>query len=517
MNTQAAQPSQLGNSLNLAGFTLKLVAGELLTPNGEIAGLRKQSLQVLLLLGGSAGEVVSKDELMNAVWPDVVVGEGSLTQTIADIRRVLGDAEHRLVKNVARRGYMLVPDATVTDAPPLSIAVLPFSVEAAEDVRADSDEWLADALRGDLIAELTRVQDSLVISRAATASFRARDIDPRYVARELHVRHIVRGSLRHEGTGMRFRLALINGDSGVMHWSETFVLDRAQMPQMLTDLAVRLTRALMPEVFRLTVERRAALTAVEVTAEDLAMQANALWYRGFSAANFREALSLYDRAIALDPNNLRAWAGIAPTLGHAHMNGWMPDRAEVQRRIDEAAQRMMEIDPERMQTFVARTLSAFLREDWKTLLRLVDAFVARHHHPNAFGARGMALLITGDPDGAVTALETALHLSARDPIRAEWQYRLAMAHFMAARYELASDWSQTAELSNPNIPWPPVHAAAMLLLDDADDAQRAFDEHLARHPHLSAPQIRARLPGRNPTLSEARERLIAALKRLGLK
>jgi hypothetical protein len=61
------------------------------------------------VLGRPVGQVVGKDELMQCVWPDVVVG-GSLTQSIADIRRALGDVDHRLVCNVARRGYQFVPD-----------------------------------------------------------------------------------------------------------------------------------------------------------------------------------------------------------------------------------------------------------------------------------------------------------------------------------------------------------------------------------------------------------------------
>ena len=73
--------------------------------------------------------MVGKDELMDQVWPDVVVGEGSLTQAIADVRRALGDTEHRLVRNVARRGYMLVPDAALDDTPALSIVVMPLDVE----------------------------------------------------------------------------------------------------------------------------------------------------------------------------------------------------------------------------------------------------------------------------------------------------------------------------------------------------------------------------------------------------
>ena len=69
---------------------------------------------MLLVLGARAGQVVSKDELMSRVWPDVVVGEGSLVQAIGDIRRVLGDTGHRVIRNVARRGYMLVPEELST-------------------------------------------------------------------------------------------------------------------------------------------------------------------------------------------------------------------------------------------------------------------------------------------------------------------------------------------------------------------------------------------------------------------
>ena len=87
---------------------LDLDAGELRTRNGELADLRRQALEVLLLLGAHAGHVVGKDDLMSRVWPRVVVGEDSLVQAIADIRRVLGDRDHRLLRNVPRRGYMLV-------------------------------------------------------------------------------------------------------------------------------------------------------------------------------------------------------------------------------------------------------------------------------------------------------------------------------------------------------------------------------------------------------------------------
>lgn len=118
MSSTAREPAINGRSaespvpdeLRLAGFVLDLAAGELRTSDHQLAGLRKQALDVLLVLGARAGQVVTKDELMRSVWRDVVVGDGSLAQAISDIRHVLGDDEHRLVRNVARRGYMLMPE-----------------------------------------------------------------------------------------------------------------------------------------------------------------------------------------------------------------------------------------------------------------------------------------------------------------------------------------------------------------------------------------------------------------------
>jgi DNA-binding winged helix-turn-helix (wHTH) protein len=72
--------------LDLGAFVLDLATGELFTADGRIAGLRKQALEVLLSLGSRPGAVVTKEALLDQVWPGVVVGDGSLTQAIADIR-----------------------------------------------------------------------------------------------------------------------------------------------------------------------------------------------------------------------------------------------------------------------------------------------------------------------------------------------------------------------------------------------------------------------------------------------
>lgn len=498
--------------LSLGGYVLDLAAGELLTPERQPASLRKQALEVLLALGRRAGEVVGKDELMDLVWPRVVVGEGSLTQAIAEIRRALGDAEHRLVRNVARRGYMLVADAP-GDAPELSIAVMPFTTEGV----AGEGDWFADALHGDLVGELTRMHGTLVIGRGTMATYKGRAVDPRQVARELRVRHVVLASLRHEDAMVRLSIALVDGASGVQRWTETFVAERARLPQLLAELAMQIARALLPQLVRSAVERRAALSPLEVSADDLAMRAVAIWCRGLHADNLAEALQLAERAVALDPNSMRGWAAISFVGVHAVLNGWVPDRAAMIRRIDEATVQLERLDSDAFYTHQANVIRAFLHREWTAMLGLTSAWVERSRHPNALGGHGFALLLHGRADEAVAALERALRLAPREPIRAEWQYRLAMAHFVAERYELACDWAQTAALTNPNLPWPPVHAAAMHRLGHAEEARRMFSDFLARHPAFTSLHVAERLPGDEPRLAAARERLIGSLKAIGLR
>lgn len=103
--------------LPLGRLTLDLPRDLLLDENGQPLELRPQAFEVLRLLAANAGQLVTKDELMAAVWPRVVVTDDSLVQAVSDLRRALGDAGHRIVRTVPRRGYTLVADARVESAP----------------------------------------------------------------------------------------------------------------------------------------------------------------------------------------------------------------------------------------------------------------------------------------------------------------------------------------------------------------------------------------------------------------
>jgi adenylate cyclase len=599
MKERTLSDGPAADRLQLGSCVLDLAAGELLTNDGQLAGLRRQALEVLMLLGRRVGQVVSKDELMEHVWPGVVVGEGSLTQTIADIRRAIGDADHRLVRNVARRGYMLMPDGRAArpaieaarpaqgvaaapdptapkpsdpgaaptaapltrpppwrlavptftlaavvavglaitwlatrpaaapwqtpaelaraplprNVPPLSIIVLPLTLEG----EAQGSEWLADALHGDLTLELARMHRSLVIARDTAATYKGKSLDPRQVAREMGVRHVVRGSLRQEAATIRLNVALIDGETGVQRWAETFATERARLGETVRDFAVAIERTLVAEVFRTTAERRALSSPAELTADDLAMQGLALWYRGVTRENVVGARALFERALAMDPDSVRAWAGIHYTGSNLLFNSWVEDRQAVIRRSDEAVANLERLDRDGTWTYSAKMFQLFLKRDFPAALRLNLIWTERYQLPTAFASLGGAFNFNGRFDEAVPALERALRLGPRDPFRGETQYRLALAHFGAGRYPLALEWSQTAAVTNSALPWPPIHAASLHRLGKFDAAQQAFEEHMRRHPAFTASQISRRLPSEEPAFVEARGRLIDSLSALGMR
>src|SRR5437762_9096755 len=118
--------------LRFERFTLDLNRGCVLIDR-QIIDLRPKTFEVLRHLAANAGHLVSKDDLYGAAWPDVIVGDDSLSQCIHELRQLLGDTDRRLIKTISRRGYLL-------DAQPVAIPVA-----ASPSIVADRSPTAADA------------------------------------------------------------------------------------------------------------------------------------------------------------------------------------------------------------------------------------------------------------------------------------------------------------------------------------------------------------------------------------
>ncbi len=254
---------QAGGLVMLGRVKVDLAAERFIDPSGRDCGLRPQAFAVLRHLIANPGRLVTKDELMQAVWPGVAVTDDSLVQCIGEIRRALGEEGKAVIETVPRRGYRLVlPHPPGTRARPSRkwlalamaliaavavtlfggtlravrapaaapvVAVLPF-----EDLSPDGSlGHLSEGVAEDIIVALGRAPEVQVIARNSSFAFDS-DADPREVGRDLAVRYVVEGSVRRDADGLRIGAQLVDAANGRQVWGERY--DRTgEDPNVLTD------------------------------------------------------------------------------------------------------------------------------------------------------------------------------------------------------------------------------------------------------------------------------------------
>src|SRR6516225_9989949 len=174
-----------------------------------------RALDVLRVLIAAEGDLVSKNEIMVAVWPRTVVEDNNLTVQISTLRRILdqGRADGSCVQTVAGRGYRFAAVVTrhagdsgisptrvavigTRPPPPLSIVVLPFA-NFSNDL---DQEYFADGITDDLTTDLSRIAGSFVIARRTAFTYKGKAVDAKQIGRELGVRYALEGSVRRSAT-----------------------------------------------------------------------------------------------------------------------------------------------------------------------------------------------------------------------------------------------------------------------------------------------------------------------------
>ena len=509
--------SDAAGRLSLAACVLDLQSGELRSVDDRPVELRPKALEVLLLLAEHAGRVVDKATLMERVWPGVVVGDDSLTQTVVEIRRAIGDREHKILRTVARRGYRLQPDGAAAPiaAPPLSVAVLPITHDGAD---LDGARWAAA-----LTAELTSragggLPDSKVVARETVASMGSALSDPRVAARQLGVRQVVCGDLWVAADGWQLALAVVDGASGARRWEHRFALARAALPQRIGEVAAQAARALLVEMHRSAAEIAAARAPGERSAGDLALQGWACIYEGLSPSNVERAQQFFEQAIEKDPSHLRALGGvICSHYWQAHF-GWTPDRERTHRRVVEVASRLAALYPEATLTAFARSDAAEVEEHFDLRLSIVDRLCDREPtNPSAHTARAGALLKLGRFDESVDAVEEARRLSVDDFRASWWCSYAACAHLMAGRHRQAAFEAQQAIAANACLPLPPLLLAAALAGDGRQVEGRAvLRQHRPRESRCDQAHAEMLLGRGDVAYMQGCARILSTLGALGI-
>ena len=244
-------------------YTLDLEGGFLLRGGEEVA-LRAKSFEVLTFLVERHGRLVTKTQLIEAVWPDAAVTDNSLAQCLVEIRRALDDDAQQLIRTVARRGYIFAAPVT---APPLefprkssepaprlvpaggrpsSVAVLPFINMSADQ----ENEYFGDGLAEEIIHALAQVPGLKVTGRTSSFFFRGKDVELAEIGRRLNVEHILEGSIRRVGSRLRVTAQLIQVTDGFHLWSGRYEREMTDLFAIQDEITESIAGALRIKLSR---------------------------------------------------------------------------------------------------------------------------------------------------------------------------------------------------------------------------------------------------------------------------
>jgi len=210
-----------------------------------------RALAVLDTLVARQGDLVSKEEIMHAVWPETVVEDNNLTVQISALRRVLdqGRAGSSCIQTIAGRGYRFLGRLARDGEDPrprLSIVVLPLANLSNDP----EQQYFADGITEDLTTDLSRLAGMLVISRNTAFTYQGKRVDTKQIGRELGVRYVLEGSVRRSGNQVRVNVQLIDAESGAHVWADRFDTDCANLAEAQDEIIARLARSLSLELVK---------------------------------------------------------------------------------------------------------------------------------------------------------------------------------------------------------------------------------------------------------------------------
>jgi TolB-like protein len=411
-----------------------------------------RALDVLSVLIERAGELVTKEEIMAAVWRRSVVENANLTVQIAALRRVLDQerADGSCIQTVAVRGYRFLPAVTRVEhaatpqgiAPRLSIVVLPF----ADLSEGGGQQYFADGITEDLTADLSRLSDMLVISRNTAFTYRDKTIDTRRLGRELNVRYALEGSVRRSGNQVRVSAQLIDAEADTHLWAERFDREIGDLFALQDEITRQIAIALSLEI----VGVEACRPVEHADALDYILRARAASLRPPSHEKYSEAISLNERALLLDPRSVAAQSNLATALTARVLDNMTGTAsADIARAEALAAQALASSPRSPLALFAKGQVLRAQRRPEEAMYEYETVIAVNRNWVNALAAISWCKLYTGRVEQVIPDLEHAIRLSPRDPFIGAWYNRIGTVHLLQSCPDKAIQWFQRAQGANP--------------------------------------------------------------------
>ena len=329
-------------------------------------------------------------------------------------------------------------------APRLSIVVLPFANHSDDR----EQQYFADGITEDLTTDLSRIAGSFVISRNTAFTYKDKPVNAKQIGRELGVRYVLEGSVQRSGKQVRVNAELIDAGTDAHVWAERFERDIGDLFALQSEVTSRIAVAL-----------NLALIGAEATRPTANPDALDYIFRGRAALNkeegpdnYAEAISLFEHALALDPSSDEAQSRLAIALTGRVISGMSDtETADIARAKDLVEQASAASPRSLLAHFAKGFLLRHQRLPEEAMPEFEMVLASDHNAIGALFQLGWCKAMTGSIDEVIPLAEQDIRLSPRDPLTANFYWRIGWINVLQSRTDEAIVWLVKARRANPRI------------------------------------------------------------------
>jgi len=517
---------------------------------GEEVRLEPRVMDVLTILAGRPGEVISREQLEAEVWAGQVVGYDALASSIIKLRKALGDdSRHpRYIETVSKKGYRLIarvtstePEAAVHSNAPSgthrqqkiflygalallallagswlygvysgdnpdstagtglsvkrTLMVLPFtSIDG--DPRED---YFVDGITDDIITDLSGLSGIVVISSTATYRYKGQQIDPKKVGEEMGADFLLEGSVRKSGERWRINAKLINAYNNTNLWAGRFENTGTNLFAAQDEITRGIVDALAVQLNTQDRKRLDHKSTTNFEAYDLFLHGQKLFKERTREAN-KAAQDAYRKAIELDPNFARAYGALAVSLDVHYWRGWTDTPSETLDRALNMAMLATELDPSSPQAYWALGYAHMYLKQSDKAAKAVEKAVELA--PNYADGYGLLALINNQRGNGEKAAELITNAMKLNPYYSwDYPYILGRAFYTMGKYDEAIKPLLDALNRNVNAVNPRIFlTASYIALGREDDAKWEVEQLRVMSPETTLSHLERNYPIADKTL-----------------
>ncbi|MBV8934221.1 MAG: adenylate/guanylate cyclase domain-containing protein [Alphaproteobacteria bacterium] len=360
-------------------------------------------------------------------------------------------------------------------APRLSIVVLPFT-NLSNDPQ---QEYFADGITEDLTTDVARIQGSTVIARNTAFTYKGKAVDARQIGRELGVRYVLEGSVQRAGNQVRINAQLVNTETGAQIWGDRFDRNAADLFALQNEITARIARALQSQLAIAEARR----PTDHPDALDFILRGRAVLTQPISKENSKEAVKLFEAALAVDPQSADAATWLAAALAFRVTDELSDSPDEDLHRAEKLVAQALATSPNSALAHYVKGQVLFAQSRCgEAIPEYEQAISLDRSRAPAYARLGWCKFLTGAVEQAIPYFEQAIHLSPHERGIASWYGRMGVIYLLQSRTDEAIGWLERANSENAGLAFVHAYLAAGYALKG--ETERARSE-LAEAKRLS--------------------------------